>query len=114
MIYNYVGGKAKDIKYIVEESKFKDLRGVLEELLGDEVQKLKYFLEDVEEEGEKFYKEIISALRIFKENYEIEDTKIPKKIRVFLVKKNILFLNPQKGILKPQSFLIWNAIKRLL
>ena len=114
LIYNYVGGKAKDIKYIVEESKFKDLREVLEELLGDEVQKLKYFLEDVEEEGEEFYREIISALRIFKENYEIEDTKIPKKIRVFLVKKNILFLNPQKGILKPQSFLIWNAIKRLL
>jgi AAA+ ATPase superfamily predicted ATPase len=114
LIYNYVGGKAKDIKYVVEESKFKDLREVLEELLGDEVQKLKYFLEDVEEEGEKFYKEIIGALRIFKENYEIENTKIPKKIRVFLVKKNILFLNPQKGILKPQSFLIWNAIKRLL
>jgi AAA+ ATPase superfamily predicted ATPase len=114
LIYSYVGGKAKDIKYVVEESKFKDLREVLEELLGDEVQKLKYFLEDVEEESGEFYKEITSALRIFKENYEIEDTKIPKKIRVFLVKKNILFLNPQKGILKPQSFLIWNAIKRLL
>jgi len=102
LIYNYVGGKAKDIKYVVEESKFKDLREILEELLGDEVQKLKYFLDDVEEEDKEFYKEIINALRIFKENYEIEDIKIPKKIRVFLVKKNILFLNPQKGILKPQ------------
>ncbi|MEO2117587.1 MAG: ATP-binding protein, partial [Methanocaldococcus sp.] len=39
---------------------------------------------------------------------------IPKKIREFLVKRNILFLNPQKGILKPQSYLIWNAIKRTL
>ncbi|MEO2117911.1 MAG: hypothetical protein ABGW92_05885, partial [Methanocaldococcus sp.] len=28
--------------------------------------------------------------------------------------KNILFLNPQKGILKPQSYLVWNAIKEIL
>ncbi|MEO2117593.1 MAG: ATP-binding protein [Methanocaldococcus sp.] len=114
LIYSYVGGKAKDIKYVVEESKFKDLREVLKELLRDEVQKLKYFLEDVEEEDKEFYKEIIGALKLFKENYEIEDTKIPKKIREFLVKKNILFLNPQKGILKPQSYLVWNAIKEIL
>jgi len=116
LIYSYVGGKAKakDIKYVVEESKFKDLREILEELLGDEVQKLKYFLEDVEEEDKEFYNKIIEALKIFKKNYEIEDIKISKKIRIFLIKENILFLNPQKGILKPQSFLIWNAIKRLL
>ncbi|XRP97738.1 hypothetical protein ACO3UB_01880 [Methanocaldococcus sp. 16A] len=28
------------------------------------------------------------------------------------MKNNILFLNPIEGILKPQSFLIWNAIKK--
>ena len=43
-----MGGKPKDIKYVVEESMFKDLRNVLEFMLRDETQKLKYFLEDTE------------------------------------------------------------------
>jgi len=114
LIYSYVGGKAKDIKYVVEESSIRNLKEVLKEMLRDEIQKLKYFLEDVEEEDEELYKKVVDALRLFKEAYEVEDIKIPKKIREFLVKKNILFLNPQKGTLKPQSYLVWNAIKRLL
>ena len=99
---------------LVEESKFKDLKEILDYMLKDEQQKLKYFLEDVNEEDKKLYKNITNALKIFKDNYEVEDITIPKKIREFLVKKNILFLNPQNGTLKPQSFLVWNAIKRLL
>jgi len=114
LIYSYVGGKPKDIKYVVEESSIRNVKEVLKEMLRDEIQKLKYFLEDVEEEDEELYKKVVDALRLFKEAYEVEDIKIPKKIREFLVKKNILFLNPQKGILKPQSFLIWNAIKKLV
>jgi AAA+ ATPase superfamily predicted ATPase len=39
---------------------------------------------------------------------------IPKAVYVYLIKENILFLNPQKGTLKPQSFLVWNAIKKLI
>ncbi|CAB3287590.1 ATPase_2 domain-containing protein [Methanocaldococcus lauensis] len=114
LIYSYVGGKPKDIKYVIEESKFKDLREILNEMLKIEVSKLKYFLEDVKEDNEEFYKEVVKALSLFKENYIIEDIKIPKKIREFLIKKNILFLNPIDGNLKPQSFLVWNAIKRVL
>ena len=54
LIYSYVGGKPKDIKYVVEECKFKNLKKVLDYMLKDAVQKLKYFLEDVEEEDRKF------------------------------------------------------------
>ena len=114
LIYSYVGGKPMDIKYVIEECKFKDLKEILKTMLKDETQKLKYFLEDVNEEDKELYKNITNALKIFKDNYEVEDITIPKKIREFLVKKNILFLNPQNGTLKPQSFLVWNAIKRLL
>ncbi|ACV24350.1 ATP-binding protein [Methanocaldococcus fervens] len=114
LIYSYVGGKPKDIKYVVEESSIRNLKEVLKEMLRDEIQKLKYFLEDVEEEDKELYNKVVDALRLFKEAYEVEDIKIPKKIREFLVKKNVLFLNPQKGILKPQSYLVWNAIKGLL
>jgi len=110
-IYSYVGGKPKDIAYVVEESSFKDLNEVLGFLLNDEIQKLKYFLEDISEEDAELHGKVVESLKKFKEKYEIEDLEIPKKIREILIRRNILFLNPQKGILKPQSFLVWNAIK---
>ncbi|MEO2117717.1 MAG: ATP-binding protein [Methanocaldococcus sp.] len=114
LIYSYVGGKPILIIKVIKKLKTKNLEEILNEMLRDEIQKLKYFLEDVEEGDEELYKKVVDALKIFKENYEVEDVTIPKKIREFLVKRNILFLNPQKGILKPQSYLIWNAIKRTL
>ncbi|XRO76375.1 ATP-binding protein [Methanocaldococcus sp. 10A] len=114
LIYSHIGGKPKDIKYVIEERKFKELNEILNEMLKIEVSKLKYFLEDVKEDNEEFYKEVVKALSLFKENYIIEDIIIPKKIREFLIKKNILFLNPIEGTLRPQSFLVWNAIKRVL
>ncbi|AAB98056.1 TPA: AAA family ATPase [Methanocaldococcus jannaschii] len=124
LIYNYVGGKPKDIKYVVEESNFKDLKEVLDYLLNDEISKLDMFLEildyskprvEVGNEVIEINKEdIIKALRLFKDKYEIPKKDIPTPVYVYLVKENILFLNPQKRILKPQSYLVWNAIKRLL
>jgi len=114
LIYSYVGGKPVDIIYIINELRNKELMNILNSMLKEETQKLKYFLEDVKEEDEELYKKVVDALKIFKENYEVEDIKIPKKLREFLVKRNILFLNPIEGTLKPQSFLIWNAIKEIL
>ncbi len=114
LVYSYVGGKPKDIKYVIEESKFKDLKEILDYMLKDATQKLKYFLEEVREKDEEFYCRVVETLKIFKENYEIEDMEIPKNVRKILVKRNILFLNPIDGILKPQSFLVWNAIKKIL
>jgi len=114
LIYSYVGGKPAYIETVIDSLRYESLEDILNSMLRDEMQKLKYFLEDVKEENEELYNKIVNALKLFKENYEIEDMKIPKKIREFLVKRNILFLNPQKGTLKPQSFLIWNAIKKLL
>ncbi|MEO2117583.1 MAG: ATP-binding protein, partial [Methanocaldococcus sp.] len=114
LIYSYVGGKPVDIIYIINELRHKKLMNILNFMLKDATQKLKYFLEDVKEEDEELYKKVVDALKIFKENYEVEDITIPKKLREFLVKRNILFLNPIEGTLKPQSFLVWNAIKKLL
>ena len=58
--------------------------------------------------------DIIEALKLFKENHKIDKKHIPVPVYIYLVKKNILFLNPIEGILKPQSYLVWKAIKRLL
>ncbi len=114
LIYSYVGGKPVLIIKVIDKLRYENLNDVLDFMLKDATQKLKYFLEDVKEEDEELYKKVVDTLKIFKENYEVEDITIPKKIREFLVKRNILFLNPIEGTLKPQSFLIWNAIKRIL
>ena len=117
-------GKPVDIIYIIDKLKNNDLKEILETLLMDEQQKLKYFLRELDyikpkvkignEVIEIKKEDIINALKLFKDNYEISKKEIPTPVYIYLVKRNILFLNPQKRILKPQSFLVWNAIKKLL
>jgi len=124
LIYNYVGGKPKEIKYVIEESTFKDLREILDFMLKDATQKLDMFLDilnyskpkiEIGDEIIEIKKEdIIEALRLFKDNYEVSKKHIPVPVYTYLIKRNILFLNPIEGTLKPQSYLVWNAIKRLL
>ena len=114
LIYSYVGGKIVDIILVIEELRIKELKTILEELLTEKTNKLMYLLYDIKEEDENFYNKIMNALKLFKNSYEVVYCQISKRIVEFLVKKNILFLNPQKGTLKPQSYLIWKAIKRLL
>ncbi|WP_456419352.1 ATP-binding protein, partial [Methanocaldococcus infernus] len=114
LIYSYVGGKPVLIIKVINRMNTNKLEKILNYLLSDAKQKLKYFLEDVKEENETLYKEILDALKVFKNSYEVEDITINKKVRELLVKKNILFLDPIKGILKPQSFLVWRAIKKII
>ena len=124
LIYSYVGGKPILIIKVVDKLRYEDLKEILDQMLKEEIQKLRHFLKDldyikprvnIEDEIIEINKEdIIEALRLFKDNYEINDDKIPKPVYIYLVKRNILFLNPVEGTLKPQSFLTWNAIKRIL
>ncbi len=116
LIYSYVGGKVKDIcDVIVKLKAVKDLKYILETKLEEEQNHLEELLEQIEEDYEGInYDEVLEALKLFKDNYELQKNKIKRKIRIFLIKENVLFLNPQKGTLKPQSYLVWNAIKRLL
>ncbi len=124
LIYSYVGGKPILIIKVVDKLRYEDLKEILDQMLKEEIQKLRHFLKDldyikprvnIEDEIIEINKEdIIEALRLFKDNYEISDDKIPKPVYIYLVKRNILFLNPVEGTLKPQSFLTWNAIKRIL
>ena len=123
-IYSTVGGKPKDIKYAVEESMFKDLTEILEMMLNDEYWNLNDFLMDMKYISPKVSikdtiveikkEDIVNSLKIFKNNYEVSVDEIPKAVYVYLIKENILFLNPRKGTLKPQSFLVWNAIKKVI
>ncbi|CAB3289239.1 protein of unknown function [Methanocaldococcus lauensis] len=75
---------------------------ILNETLKIETSKLKYFLEEVKVDDKRLYNEDVKAMSLFKEKI------------IQLLNRNILFLNPIKGTLIPQSFLVWNAIKRVL
>jgi AAA+ ATPase superfamily predicted ATPase len=124
LIYGYVGGKPILIETVINSLRYESLDEILDFMLKDATQKLKYFLKDLDyikpkvKVGDEVIEvkkdDIIEALKLFKENYEISDDEIPEPVYIYLVKRNILFLNPIEGILKPQSFLVWNAIKRLL
>ena len=95
--------------------KVKDINNILDELLKVEISKLENLLEDIKEGNYNVnYEEVIESLKLFKDTYSIPKSKIKKDIRNLLIKKNYLFLNPITNEVKPQSFLIWNAIKRIL
>ena len=124
LIYSYVGGKPMDINYVIEECKFKDLKEILNYLLKEETSKLNMFLDvlkysepevEINNKTIKINKEdITNALKLFKDNYEIPKKDIPMPVSIYLIKKNFLFLNPIEETLKPQSFLVWNAIKNII
>ena len=121
LIYSYVGGKPILIETVINSLRYETLEDILDYMLKDATQKLKYFLRDLDyikpkvkvgdEVIEVKKEDIIEALKLFKDNYEISDDEIPEPVYIYLVKRNILFLNPIEGTLKPQSFLVWNAIK---
>ena len=113
-IYDLVGGKPVYLVSIINDLKTKPLDKVLSYFLQDEKQKIKYFLEDIEEKDIKLYKKVIDIFKLFQDKLEIPDSLVKKSLKEFLVNKNILFLDPVKGLLKPQSRLTWHAINKAL
>ncbi len=109
-----MGGKPVYLISIINDLKIKSLDETLNYLLQDEKQKIKYFLEDVEERDMELYKKVINVFKLFQDKEKIPDSLVKKSLKEFLVSKNILFLDPIKGILKPQSRLTYHAINRAL
>ncbi|WP_456472476.1 ATP-binding protein [Methanocaldococcus sp.] len=119
LIYSYVGGKPVLIIKVIDKLKYKKLDNILNSMLKEEIAKLDMFLEllDYHKPKIKIKDEVIEikkALKIFKDRYKVPKKGIPMPVYIYLIKENILFLDPIEGTLKPQSHLVWNAIKRLL
>ncbi|XRP97085.1 ATP-binding protein [Methanocaldococcus sp. 16A] len=116
LIYSYVGGKPILILKVIDKMRYNKLKEILETMLNIEKSKIKKLL--IKIKNNKFenisYDNVVKALSLFKDTYTIDEYLIDEDTKEFLIKKNILFLNPIDGSLKPQSFLIWNAIKRIL
>jgi len=121
-IYDLVGGKPVYLVSIINDLKTKSFDEILNYLLQDEKQKLIMFLSLLDEEkviiGEKTFvvkkEEIIEILKKIAQKEFLYQRDVLPKIYYFLVSKNILFLDPVKGVLKPQSRLTWHAINKAL
>ncbi|EHP84256.1 hypothetical protein MetfoDRAFT_1721 [Methanotorris formicicus Mc-S-70] len=67
----------------------------------------------MEDENNDLFKNVFKLFENFKNRDEIAYRKITEEI-VWAVKKNILFINVEEGILKPQSKLDLLAIREIL
>jgi len=121
-IYNLVGGKPVLLIKVINKLKTKSLDETLDYLLQDEKQKIIMLLSLLDDEkvaiGEKTFivkkDEILRVLKEIARKEFLYQKDVLPKIYYFLVSKNILFLDPIKGILKPQSRLTWHAINKTL
>jgi hypothetical protein len=113
LVWDYIGGKIGDIVSLFEEKK----RGysekeALERMLRDEIGRLEWIrlriLSKKENKQEiwNFLKRFREEEIIFRGEQEEEFNKL-----LFWVEQNILFYNPLEGKVRPQSRLLWKAIK---
>jgi hypothetical protein len=116
-VWDYIGGKVGDMVMLFEEKKqgYSE-REALERMLESQVSRLRWMLrllEEKEKEGPPV-EEVKESLKMFKESKEVENVKIKSKVLKFLIEENILFYNPVKGTVRPQSRLIHRAMIELL
>ncbi len=115
LVWEYIGGKVGDMIRLFEEKKIGlDEKSALEELLQDEVGKLRMIEGDIfekYEEAEAFW----SYLQKFKDGWEQSaNLRKEKKFMFFWVERNILFYNPTRNTVRPQGRLIQKAIKEVM
>ncbi len=105
---DFFGGKPV---YLVEAIKNKHrLREFCEEML---VLRRRQIKDMIYEECEEMQRKIKNFLEVFKEKDEIKYEKLTKEIK-WCIEKNIIFLNPAKESIKPQSKLDLIAIKEII
>jgi hypothetical protein len=117
LVWDYIGGKFGDMVRLFERKKqgYSE-REALERMLEDQTARLRWMLRLLEE-GEKrgpSVEEVRKSLEIFKKREGVEDIEIKSKVLRFLIEENVLFYNPVKGTVRPQSQLIHRAIIELL
>ncbi len=102
----------KDIKRRIDEkikNKIGHLRDMLDELL---YVKPKIPIRGIEKEVER--EKVIGILNKFADASEIKDMGLSRPEKNYLIKENLLFIDPRKGIIKPQSKLDLIAIREIL
>ncbi len=117
LVWDYIGGKIGDMIRLYEKKKggLNEREGV-EEILMDTKGRLRWFFRLIKE-GEKgniSLEEVKDVLKLFKEKEVINEEEIEGKVLRLLIEENVLFYNPVKGVVRPQSRIIEKAIKELV
>jgi hypothetical protein len=115
LVWEYIGGKVGDMVILFEEKK----RGYSEKealgrMLKEEVERLEWIkLKKLKkrEDGKDLWK----FLAKFKEIEELPKREIEEDFEklLFWIEENVIFYNPVEGMVRPQSRLLWRAIKEV-
>ncbi len=114
LIWDYIGGKTGDVIGLFEEKKqgFSE-KEALERLLLNEIARLRWIearLFNERKDAEKLWE----FLKEFKEGEKSVSFRENFDKLVYWIKENVLFYNPLTGNVRPQSRLLWHAIKRVV
>ena len=111
LVWSYFGGKPV---YLVEAIKNKHrLREFCEEMMEERFSVILYSLRALEDRDKELFKGVVRLFERFREEEVLECEKISIEVE-WSVRQNILFLNPRKRLLRPQSKLDLLAIRRVL
>ncbi|NCN65316.1 MAG: hypothetical protein GW910_04570 [Candidatus Altiarchaeum hamiconexum] len=118
----YFGGKPIDLIRLLSQNKDVEIfaREIINEkrrLLTDMLDELMYVQPKVEMRKKEIPVErnkVVEILEKFKDKEKIEDIKISRAEKIYLVGRNILFVDPGRNIIKPQSRTILVAIREIL
>ncbi len=121
LAWKYCGGKPV---YLLELIRADNRGREIERLLRMRAGELKTFLKTLKELGDKItvkeerydisYENIVCALKMFLDEEEIDMWSIDEISKHYLVRNNILFLDLDRGILKPQSRLNLLAVREVI
>jgi AAA+ ATPase superfamily predicted ATPase len=111
LVWNYFGGKPV---YLVKAIKNKHrLEEFCRETLEDRVSSVLYRIKALRRENKELFRKVVNLFEQFKESETTECDEISEEV-VWTVKNNVLFLDPRKRLLKPQSRLDLLAIRKVL
>ncbi len=111
LTWNYFGGKPV---YLVETIKNKDrLKEFCEESLEDRISSILYRVKALKRENEELFQQVLTLFEQFKTAETTKCDEISEDI-TWSIKNNILFLDPRKRLLKPQSQLDLLTIRSIL
>ncbi len=117
LIWEYIGGKFGDILNLFEEKKIGlSENEAIQEMLKTEKGRLSWLFKSLklkEKQGPSVEK-LTTNLTLFKKNFLLPSDKIDDLVLKFLIQENILFYNPLENTVRPQSKLLWHAIKELI
>ncbi|MGP8322051.1 MAG: ATP-binding protein [Methanosarcinaceae archaeon] len=120
--WEYCGGKPICLVELVNTGENRQSKA--EEMLGIRIGQIEGLIEDAREFGYKItYGEdrivlneehILKSLEEFRDRDHLKASELSKSVKLGLIKENILFLDPIKQIIKPQSRLNLLAIRKVI